>query len=435
MRISISCNNQGLYQHAYEVLSSIPKVKVVSGRADLILAIRNIDYLLRRPILSLLDEIDEQGAIGGLYEIDCNLLIGEYFCPKPQPEFYAKQIPESYFVFMNPRVNKTVEECFRDYNYPIYRQQVGIRKQLQEVKVNSFERNLSLEDGNEIKGRVDILIPTALRRIGGEVLLFRLLDSLDFMDRMDIGQVIVIVDRLTEQKIEYPNHPKLKFVDFRSTFNYSEKLSAGLPYSNSEFLIILNDDMLAISPDWLEKTKKTLADPTVGVVGALLKYPDGRIQHAGISIHKNSPIHAFYGFSVDDPAFLRLPSKYEVSAVTGAFMGIRRSIWDKFSGMNYMFEVNFGDIDLCFRLRQSGLRCIQNNDIVFEHLESATRNKKIVPKEIPLLKLIWNDFLHSDDFLSADAIRREEPNVFQKILIYYRIHGFFKLLRKIFLTK
>jgi GT2 family glycosyltransferase len=48
-------------------------------------------------------------------------------------------------------------------------------------------------------------------------------------------------------------------------------------------LCLLNDDVYPVTSDWLESMVLQAERPDVGVVGALLLYPDGTIQHAGVA--------------------------------------------------------------------------------------------------------------------------------------------------------
>lgn len=43
----------------------------------------------------------------------------------------------------------------------------------------------------------------------------------------------------------------------------------------------MNNDILAARPGWLSALAEQALRPAVGVVGAKLLYPDGRVQHAG----------------------------------------------------------------------------------------------------------------------------------------------------------
>ena len=52
-------------------------------------------------------------------------------------------------------------------------------------------------------------------------------------------------------------------------------------------VVLLNDDVLPDNGQWLTELITQAARADVGVVGGLLRYPDGRLQHAGILLGIN----------------------------------------------------------------------------------------------------------------------------------------------------
>ena len=47
----------------------------------------------------------------------------------------------------------------------------------------------------------------------------------------------------------------------------------------------------------------------------------------------------------------------DVSAVTGAMLGIRADLFRELGGFDEAFPVNYNDVDLCLRVRDKGLAC------------------------------------------------------------------------------
>ncbi|MGH7897886.1 MAG: glycosyltransferase family 2 protein, partial [Candidatus Binatia bacterium] len=89
-----------------------------------------------------------------------------------------------------------------------------------------------------------------------------------------------------------------KLVSYASSapFNYPRKLNFALRSVDTEHVILLNDDLEVITPDWIESLLEFSQEPGIGVAGAQLLYPDGRIQHAGIVLGVNdSAAHVFHG--------------------------------------------------------------------------------------------------------------------------------------------
>jgi hypothetical protein len=111
-------------------------------------------------------------------------------------------------------------------------------------------------------------------------------------------------------------------------------------------------------------------------VGAKLTYPDGSLQHAGVIFGwQQSTIHD----GLDEPPdaaglAMRWETTRAVSAVTGAFVGIKAEIFHRMGGFDEShLMVDYGDIDLALRLRSDGLRIVWSPHIQLTHHESRSR--------------------------------------------------------------
>ena len=57
-------------------------------------------------------------------------------------------------------------------------------------------------------------------------------------------------------------------------FNLAEKMNLGARHATGEHLILLNDDIKVINPDWIEQMLQYSQLPEVGAVGAKLLFPN-----------------------------------------------------------------------------------------------------------------------------------------------------------------
>ncbi len=159
-----------------------------------------------------------------------------------------------------------------------------------------------------------------------------------------------------------------------SPFNYARVNNEAAENCACDLLLLLNDDVAPINRDWLCAMVAHMNDPRVGIVGARLLYGNGLVQHEGVIMGlANLCEHAG---RLADP---RDAGPYgiggldrEVSAVTGACMLIRASLYRALGGMDEAFCVALNDVDLCLRARAAGWRVVYCAGAVLHHYESLS---------------------------------------------------------------
>lgn len=194
---------------------------------------------------------------------------------------------------------------------------------------------------------------------------------------------IVVIDNRSDEaelldwlEVE-SNAGRLSVFDYDRPFNHSEMHNLAIQESESEFVVLINNDIEIISPDWLDQIVATAqSDATIASVGTLLLYPDGSAQHAGIvGGFRGVAGHYHRGLSVEEPGYNgRLHALQEVTACTGALLLLRRSAFVEVGGFDSRrLPTSFNDVDLGLRLRSAGYRCIYNPAVQAFHFESKSR--------------------------------------------------------------
>lgn len=167
-------------------------------------------------------------------------------------------------------------------------------------------------------------------------------------------------------------------------FNYSYLNNLGSMGAMGEYLLFLNDDIEVTNPLWLTQMVEAAKEPAVGAVGALLYYPDGTLQHAGIRSDWFGPGHVqdsdreIVGSSLVWGESISTDKKMtcvRAEAVTGAALLISREAFDKVGGWDEDFPVAYNDVELCYRLKKAGYQNVLCTEATLIHHESATRGK------------------------------------------------------------
>jgi GT2 family glycosyltransferase len=196
--------------------------------------------------------------------------------------------------------------------------------------------------------------------------------------------VIVDNDSVDPSTVAYLESSEHKIVKFDESFNFSRMNNFAARHAKGEHLLFLNNDTEVISEHWLEAMLEHSQRPEVGIVGALLLYPNGsrshklsRIQHAGVTIGVGGVAgHAFKGLPADRRNYYDLHRVIRnCSAVTAACAMMRRGVFDEVGGFDERIKVVFGDVDLCLRVREKGYRVIYTPYAMAYHHEHATRGR------------------------------------------------------------
>jgi GT2 family glycosyltransferase len=167
----------------------------------------------------------------------------------------------------------------------------------------------------------------------------------------------------------------VKVVDGPGPFNFSRLCNAGARQAGGDFVLFLNNDTEVLSRDWLEQLLALGQRPEVGVVGATLLYPDRTIQHAGVFPRRDGMwTHRYRGLPADHPGDQgELRRVRSVPAVTAACLLIRRERFLQLGGFDERLPLTFSDVDLCLRVRQSGLLVVVTPGARLLHFESLSR--------------------------------------------------------------
>ncbi len=170
---------------------------------------------------------------------------------------------------------------------------------------------------------------------------------------------------------------KITVVTFDGAFNYSAINNLGVRNATGEYLLLLNNDTEVITVNWLEELLMYAQREDVGAVGAKLYYGDKTIQHAGIVIglgaHRTAG-HTHYRQHRQNLGYMgRLCYAQDVTAVTGACLMVKKSLYDAVGGLAEDFEVSLNDVDFCLKLRERGLLNVFTPFAELYHHESASR--------------------------------------------------------------
>lgn len=206
------------------------------------------------------------------------------------------------------------------------------------------------------------------------------LDSLKLSDYGNYEVIIAENNSKKRETIDYykkamAEDPRIHVVVYKGEFNYSAINNFAVKRSKGKLLLFLNNDTEFIGRRALRELVTSVVKPDAGVSGAMLYYGDKTIQHAGVIIGMGGfAAHALWSLTDRDERYYPFSlCEREVSAVTGACLMTRRSVYEEVGGMGEDFVVALNDIDFCMKVRAAGYKIIFNPYARLYHYESKSR--------------------------------------------------------------
>lgn len=172
--------------------------------------------------------------------------------------------------------------------------------------------------------------------------------------------------------------PALRWLRSERNLGFARAVNLAAREARGDFLLLLNSDA-RLTPEALDTTLAWMrAHPDCAVAGAQLLNPDGSRQNSianfptlATELLNKSLLRRLW------PA--RFPGKeqhflepLEVETVVGAFMLIRRSVWDQLGGLDERFFFFLEETDFCWRAHRRGFRVVHLPGVRVLHGQGRT---------------------------------------------------------------
>ena len=225
----------------------------------------------------------------------------------------------------------------------------------------------------------------------------------------DLEILLVTNSQLAESlKFLQSDNAKLRVVPYDKPFNFSDKCNVGAAAATGDRLIFFNDDVEASQADWVQNVIEPLENPKVGAVAPKLLYETGKIQHAGLVTGVRGLIGtAFHQRPADSGEHVNFAqSLRDVSALSAACLAMRREDFIRVGGFDAVnTPIAHSDVDLCFKVREAGLRCVYTPFATLSHAGhvsiGATETKTPSPqrdKATTFLLKRWGEYVTHDPY-------------------------------------
>ncbi|MBA2242036.1 MAG: glycosyltransferase, partial [Chthoniobacterales bacterium] len=220
--------------------------------------------------------------------------------------------------------------------------------------------------------RVSIIIPTD-SPIRARACVTDLPRKTDYPDL----EIVLITNSKLADSLEsaQPNNASVRLVRYDKPFNFSDKSNVGAHAASGERLIFFNDDVEPNQPDWIQELIEQLENPEVGAVAPKMLYENGKIQHAGLVTGVRGLVgtacHQWPGDAADYTNFAQ--SLRDVSALSAACLAMRREDFFRVGEFDAVHTpIAHSDLDLSFKVRAAGLRCVYTPFLTMTHRGHAS---------------------------------------------------------------
>ncbi|MBA1207527.1 glycosyltransferase family 2 protein [Pseudomonas fulva] len=163
-------------------------------------------------------------------------------------------------------------------------------------------------------------------------------------------------------------------------FNYSAINNRAVKYATGEIVGLINNDIEIIESSWLKEMVSQILRPNVGAVGAKLLWPNGMVQHGGVTVGINGlAAHVGNNLAHEDAGYMATNHLVRrQSALTAACLLVKKTDYIAVGGLDEdLYPVAFNDVDLCLKIHASGKRNIWTPFAKLIHAESASRGKDL----------------------------------------------------------
>ncbi|MGW4593139.1 glycosyltransferase [Amycolatopsis thermoflava] len=190
-------------------------------------------------------------------------------------------------------------------------------------------------------------------------------------------EVVVVDDASPDDSAEQlAACPGVRLVRAPENLGFLRAVNLGAAQARGELLVLLNNDT-EVRPGWLDAlTEVVRGDESIGLAGAKLVYPDGRLQECGgIVFADGSAANYGHGDNPEDP---RYQAVRDVDYCSGAAILVRRDVWERLGGFDERYSpAYYEDTDLAFAVRAAGHRVVVVPDAVVVHHEGVSHGTEV----------------------------------------------------------
>jgi len=185
--------------------------------------------------------------------------------------------------------------------------------------------------------------------------------TLECLKRIKADEIIVVDNASGDGTVEAiaGKFPKVKIIKNRTNAGFAAANNQGMKMAKGDKILLLNSDCF-VNPDTIAKM------PDVDVVGCKLLNKDGSVQQSWgyfpslrritqmMLFLDNLPVVRKYIDSIHVRDLSRYAHEQEVDWVTGAFVMLKREVFEKVGGIDEKYFMYGEEMEWMYRIKQAG---------------------------------------------------------------------------------
>lgn len=209
---------------------------------------------------------------------------------------------------------------------------------------------------------------------------------LDYLSKTKYGKckVIVIDNASTDGSADLISNYNVDIIKRKqNVYSFAQINNEAIKYAvkkyDPDYFVLISNDVFAKNSNWLSSLIKVAEkDPKIGIITCKLKYPNGKIQHAGQVVKFSAKNRG--RAELDHGQYDKIE---EVDASTASFIIIKKSLIKKIGFLDPNFRFGYEDTDYSIRARKAGFKVIYDGKVNLTHLEGFTHTADNKKKKSP----------------------------------------------------
>ena len=207
--------------------------------------------------------------------------------------------------------------------------------------------------------------------------------------------------------------PQVRLIRPRGNLGFAKANNVAAAHAAGRWVLLLNPDTVILdgAVQRVVRFAESKPDPTLVVAGGRTFFGDGRLNYNSchgaptpwsllcMGLGLSSLFRRSRLFNPESLGAWKRDTQREVDAVTGCFLLMHRTLWDRLGGFDEWFFMYGEDTDLCIRARKLGARCLVCPDATLVHYGGqsekvrADKMVKLFFAKVQLFRRHWHPWM------------------------------------------